>query len=284
MRRLSSFQLSVVLGVLLIVVGTSGPAYAQGYGLYEQGACMMGRAGAGVAAPCSDGSAIFFNPAGLALDTSAVASLGGTAISPRGTFTNDQTGRVSQLSNRTFFAPTVYAAAPWHRAVVGLGLFAPYGLTSEWPTTAEGRFAGYKSSVQSLWVQPTFAFRATDRVMIGVGLDITHTSVELKRRLDLSTLPIPGAGGLTFGLLGVPHGTDFADVSLTGSGLHAGAHLGFIAKANDKVSFGGRYLFRQTVSIDNGELTSLQVATGLRTPVPLPGVPAGTPIDLLHAS
>jgi len=39
---------------------------AQGFGIYEQGTCAMGRAGAGVAAPCSDGSAMFFNPAGLA--------------------------------------------------------------------------------------------------------------------------------------------------------------------------------------------------------------------------
>ncbi|MDE3156006.1 MAG: outer membrane protein transport protein [Acidobacteriota bacterium] len=262
----------------------AAPAAAQGYGLYEQGACMMARAGAGVAAPCSDGSAIFYNPAGLALDGRAEASLGGTAIAPRGTFTNDSTSRVSTLSPNTYFAPTIYAAMPWHRAVVGLGLFAPYGLTSEWPTTAEGRFVGYKSSVKSFYIQPTFAFRATDRVMFGVGLDITHMSVELNRRLDLSSLPIPGAGGLTFAALGVPQGTDFADLSLTGSGNHAGAHVGFLIKANKQWSFGGRYLFRQTVSVSNGELATRQIATGLRTPVPLPGVPAGTPIDALLAS
>src|SRR2546425_5997114 len=35
---------------------------AQGFGIYEQGTCSMGRAGTGVAAPCADGSAMFFNP------------------------------------------------------------------------------------------------------------------------------------------------------------------------------------------------------------------------------
>ena len=125
------------------------------------------------------------------------------------------------------------------RAVVGVGVFAPYGLTSDWPTTSEGRFLGYKSAIKSIYVQPTFAVRLNDQVSIGAGVDITHTSLELHRRVDLSTLPITGAGGLTFGALGVPAGTDFADVGLNGSGMRVGAHLGVLIKANDKVSFGG---------------------------------------------
>ena len=49
----------------------------------------MGRAGAGVAAPCNDGSSMFFNPAGLALDPkTTVVSAGFTAIAPRGQFTD----------------------------------------------------------------------------------------------------------------------------------------------------------------------------------------------------
>src|SRR2546430_1300833 len=53
---------------------------AQGFGIYEQGTCAMGRAGAGVAAPCSDGSAMFFNPAGLAGLTGGGGSGGGTRL------------------------------------------------------------------------------------------------------------------------------------------------------------------------------------------------------------
>ena len=52
---------------LCLVLAMSERAAAQGYGLYEQGACAMARAGAAVAAPCEDGSAIFFNPAAIAL-------------------------------------------------------------------------------------------------------------------------------------------------------------------------------------------------------------------------
>jgi long-chain fatty acid transport protein len=258
-------------------------ASAQGYGLYEQSTCMMGRAGAGVAAPCDDGSSMFFNPAGLAAEKTVVVSVGVTGIAPRGTFTNSTTARVSTLNSDTFAAPTVYAAAPVGGGVViGVGVFAPYGLTTDWPTTSEGRFLSYKSSVKSIYVQPTIAVRL-GHAMIGGGVDITHTSLELRRRLDLSSQPITGTP-LTFAALGVPRGTDFADVDLTGSGTHVGGHVGVLIDANDRVSVGGRYLFHQQVAFDSATFAATQISTGLALPVPLSaGLPAGTPIDRLVA-
>src|SRR5216117_4493889 len=62
---------------------------AQGFGIYEQGTCSMGRAGTGVAAPCADGSAMFFNPAGLAGLTGGHATIGVTLIDIQGSFTDD---------------------------------------------------------------------------------------------------------------------------------------------------------------------------------------------------
>jgi len=77
----------VMLAAGVSVLSLARVANAQGYGLYEQGTCQMGRAGAGVASPCDDGSAVFFNPAGLARTTAPVVSGGLTGIAPRGTFT-----------------------------------------------------------------------------------------------------------------------------------------------------------------------------------------------------
>jgi long-chain fatty acid transport protein len=54
------------------------------------------------------------------------------------------------------------------RAAFGVGLFAPYGLTTDWPTDSEGRFLGYKNVAES--VQPTLAWRVHGRVAIGAGL------------------------------------------------------------------------------------------------------------------
>ena len=286
MRYLQRARYFCFISILGLAFGAiASPAQAQGFGLFEQGACAMGRAGAGVAAPCNDGSSMFFNPAGLALDPKTIASAGITTIAPRGQFINATTGVMSPLNDNTYFAPSAYfATSLGTRAVVGLGVFAPYGLTTDWPVTSEGRFLGYKSSIRSLYVQPTIAARVNARVVVGAGLDITHTSLELRRRIDLSTLAITGGGGLTFGAIGVPKGTDFADVDLTGSGTHVGLHLGIIVKANDRVSVGARYLTRQRVAIDNGTIATAQIPTGLPLAVSLPGLPAGTPLDKIVAS
>jgi long-chain fatty acid transport protein len=288
MMTLNSARRSVLIiaGLVALWAGGVADARAQGYGLYEMSACMMGRTGAGVASPCNDGSAMFFNPAALSTDTSVISG-GDTPISPRGQFTNSGTNVVSPLSEQTYLPPSAYAAFPLNtRVVVGAGLFVPYGLGVEWPAaTSEGRFLGYKSQVRAFYVQPTVKVKVNDYLSIGGGIDITHITVELRRRVDLSSVPVTGAPpGVTFQTIGVPPGTDFADVALTGSGNSVGGHIGVLAKASDRLSFGARYLFRQHVNVDNGQVATTQIATNLTLRVPLGAtLPAGTPIDRIVA-
>src|SRR6195256_3572500 len=78
---------------------------AQGFGIYEQGTCAMGRAGTGVAAPCNDGSAIFFNPAGLAGLKGGRASIGFTLLDVQGGFTDDILERTTKLKDTLILIP-----------------------------------------------------------------------------------------------------------------------------------------------------------------------------------
>jgi long-chain fatty acid transport protein len=259
---------------------------AQGFGVYEQGACVMGRAGTGVAKPCADGSSIFFNPANIA-DTPDVLSLGGTLIAPRGTFTNDLTGIQSKLEDKYRPVPNIYLvksvnlAGTVNRISFGAGLFVPYGLTTEWPDTSEARFLGYRSDIRAIYVQPTVALQLSHRVSIGAGLDVNFAHVQLRQRVDLSTQL--AAPGITFAALGVATGTDFADANLDGNSTHLGFHVGLSAKVTDWLDIGARYLSRQSVSFDNAAVTIAQVPTNLAVPAALPGIPAGTPVDALVA-
>jgi long-chain fatty acid transport protein len=263
---------------------SASSVFAQGYGVYEQGACTAGRGGAAVAAPCADGSGVFYNPAGLAFESGIVLSGGGSIISPRGTFTNDVAGQTSRLEDRNYLAPAIYYRQNLStRAAFGVGLFAPYGLTTDWPTDSQGRFLGYKSLVEAVYVQPTVAFRLHERVAVGAGLDITYLHVQLRRRVDLSAQLLPGAANLTFASIGVPPGTDFADLDVTGNKTHVGFHAGVLVKPRERFSFGARFLSGQKVDVTDGELVTQQIQTGLVTRVPLPGIPAGTPIDSLIA-
>ncbi len=281
MRR---FQVWIAAGVLTAVLVMPRSVEAQGFSVNEHGSCAMGRGGTGVASPCTDGSAIFLNPAGLILaEGKGVASAGATMIRATGDFTNSTTGEVSSLVEETHPVPALFMAyGVSENATIGFGVFAPYGLAIEWPTTAEGRFLGYYSSVKGIYFQPTFGLKASDRISFGIGLDITSSEVELKQRVDLAEQE--AAPGVTFANLGVAYGTDFADVQLAGNDISTGFHLGAIAKITDKLSFGIRYLSKQTVNVDDGEATITQVATNLYLAPNNPlGLPAGTPVDALVA-
>lgn len=280
-------RVGLALGLALGALVLAQPAAAQGYAIYEQGTCAMGRGGTGVAsASCKDGSAMFLNPAGLAFLEKQTLSVGGTGIAPRNTFTSDATGQKTSMLNKVYPVPHAYYARPLGKSLVaGIGVFAPYGLTTEWPLSFEGRFLGYHSSIQGVYVQPTLAAKLGQRIAVGAGLDITRTSVELRQRLDLSPVPVPGAPpGITFGSLGIRPGTDFGNLTLTGNTFSVGGHFGIQVKLHERFRIGARYLIQQRANVDDGTAEIDQVSTGVVLANGNPfGVPAGTPLDSLLA-
>lgn len=280
MRQSVRFALSLLIGAPAVLG-------AQGFGIYELGACGMARAGTGVAAPCPDGSAIFFNPAGLAGLKGWHVSAGGTLIKALGNFTSDATGAKTDLDNPWIPIPSVYVAyGASPKLGVGVGLFAPYGLETRWPMSFDGRFTGYDNIIRNVYIQPSVAYQVTPWLSLGAGLDIVNGHVELNQRLDLSQQLIPLAGlppGTTFAQFGIAPGTDFANAHLEASHTKvSGAHFGGIIKVNDRLSFGARYLMHAKIDYA-GTATFTQVPTGIVVPTTVTvgpvTIPAGTPLD-----
>ena len=272
---------------LSLLIGAPAVLGAQGFGIYELGACGMARAGTGVAAPCPDGSAIFFNPAGLAGLKGWHVSAGGTLIKALGNFTSDASGAKTDLDNPWIPVPSVYVAyGASPKLGVGIGLFAPYGLETHWPTSFDGRFTGYDNIIRNVYIQPSVAYQVTPWLSLGAGVDIVNGHVELNQRLDLSQQVIPLAGlppGTTFARFGIAPGTDFANAHLEASHTKVtGAHFGGIIKVNDRLSFGGRYLMHAKIDYA-GTATFTQVPTGIIVPTTVTvgpvTIPAGTPLD-----
>ena len=276
----------------LLIAGFPALLSAQGFGIYEQNTCTMGRGGTAAAAPCPDGSAIFFNPAGLAGLAGGHVSAGVTLIRVKGGFTDDLFQQNTLLEDPLLPVPQVYVSyAVTPKLGVGIGFFAPYGLETKWPVTFDGAFAGYDNIIKTFYVQPTIAFQVTSKLKLGAGLDIVHGSVQLHQRLDLSQTPVPVAGlppGTTFGAFGIPYGTAFADADLAASKTSFGGHFGAILQVNDRWSVGAHYLMK--VKLDYaGTANFTQVNTGIVIPADLtvPGlgtIPAGTPLDAFLAS
>ena len=288
----------IAAGVLVALGLSASGAGAQGFSVYEHDICTMGRAGVGVASPCSGGSAIFFNPAGIVTGSGAWnVTAGVTMIPPRGSFTPDG-GTATDLVANNIPVPHFYVTRQMSpRWALGVGMTAAYGLTTEWPTTwtvpgppmdtlgFPGRFLSYKATIKALYFQPTVAVRLNPRIQVGVGFDIVRAAVDLYRRLDLSAIPVTGTPA-TFGTLpqtSVPLGTDFADMRMHGTGTSYGAHLGIIFRPTDYLSVGARYLMGVTIK-GSGYAGFTQIPTGRRLLGPLSAtLPTGTPIDAIIA-
>jgi len=287
--RTSSF---LILLAIIVCCGLAPNAVqAQGFSVYEQGTCTMAQAGAAVAHPCGDASAIFFNPAGLLQTDGLTISGGATTILARGRFTSDYTRSETELQNDPVFAPHVYGA--WRatsRLVVGLGAYVPYGLETKWPANWEGAFEGYDNGLRSIYVQPTVAYQVTDRIRVGAGPILGIGSVTLNQRLDASQQRIRGrntpddpSDDVYFGAVGIPFHTAFADVSLDASGAVGwGAHVGLSVQVAEWLDVGARFMSPITFNYE-GEATFEKVSTGLQLPPnnPITGQP--NPLDLLLA-
>ena len=273
--------LSLALFALLIPVR---PLAAQGLSVYTHSACMLARGGAGVAGPCSDGSAVFYSPAALALQTGAV-SAGIIAIQTESEFTFDAGGGTFESTQPLAWVPHGWASVrPGPRLALALGVYAPYGLKTEWPLDFEGRFVGYDNELRGIYIQPTVAYQIVPgRFSLGAGVAIVSGSVEINQRLDLAETLIPGTD-VTFAALGVPRGTDFADLRLEGDAWTATFHLGAHVRANERLEFGIRYLHTADLDVDDGTADFTQIETGIPLPPGNPfGLPAGTPIDVVLA-
>jgi len=260
-------------------------ARAQGFSVYEHDACIMARGAAGVADPCSGGSAVFFNPAAI-LGSGTRFNLEGnlTLIAPTGSYTDSASRAVTKLKNDVFPVPAgylTYQLSP--RVALGFGMYAPYGLTTDWPTDSPGRYLAYKTSIASLYFQPTIAFAVTPKFQIGGGPVYVHSSAQVHRRVDASTTDIPGTP-LTLASLGVPTGTDFADADFDVSGNGWGYHVGVLFKPTDRLSIGARYLSQVKINY-TGTASFTPVATGITLAAGNPfGVPGGTPLDAILAA
>lgn len=278
MRRIFiSLAAAVGLGAAAV------PLAAQGFAVSEHGSCQMARGGAGVASPCPDGSAIFFNPAGIVGMRGWTISAGVTGIAASGNFTSDATRTVTDLKNSIIPVPHVYIVDGINdKVAAGIGLFMPYGLSTKWDSTSVARYVGYDNSIYTFYIQPTIAVRPDPTISIGAGVDIVHGTVSLAQRLDLSTFgPAPG---VTFGMLGISPGTDFASAKLSGNGTTVGAHVGVIARPTPWLNIGATYMTRAKVNY-SGTVTFNQIATGIILPPDNPvslalGLPATQPLPL----
>ncbi|HEV7993339.1 MAG TPA: outer membrane protein transport protein [Gemmatimonadaceae bacterium] len=281
LHRASRFALSLSL------LGLPAAAGAQAFGLNEIGSCALARAFATTGSPCEDGSSIYWNPGAMPRARGLTALAGAAVIKIDGDFTRDTTFQRYNADVPTAVVPHLFLNyRTGSRIALGLGVYVPYGLTSQWGEDFPGRFSAKKASLQTIYVQPNIAFQISDGWSIGAGPVIGHSTVELIQGADLSALPTstttPNAP--TFGQLGIAKRTEFARAQLKGSAMAYGVNVGLHGRITPNWEMGARFLSSLYFKYDDADATFEQRSTGLTLAANNPlGAPAGTPVDALLA-
>lgn len=214
------------------VFAFGGQAQAGGFNIYEMGARATALGGA-FTATADDGSAMFFNPAGIAWfeegwHVSANLSLikpGQKYARPDGLvgYPGDAT---SESADALFTPGGLYAS---YRAneewAFGFGVFTPFGLGVEWdsPDTFAGRSLATNSQIEGFYISPMVTWRPDPTFAVSVGGHAAITRLTLERIV---------VGGTDLE-------TNLADFELEGT-----SEIGFapafaaMFRPNDRVSFG----------------------------------------------
>jgi long-chain fatty acid transport protein len=171
------------------------------------------------------------------------------------------------------------------RVAAGLGVYVPYGLTSQWRGDFPGRFLALRASLATIYVQPTLALDVIpNRLSIGGGPIFGHSNVELFQAVDLSQQLLPGSTTLRFSNAGIPAGTEFARANLKGDANAWGAQFGGQLKLTNTLDVGVRWLWALYFEYDDAEATFTQTMTRIVLPAgSLPGQTTALPIDALLA-
>ncbi|MDE3057764.1 MAG: porin [Bacteroidota bacterium] len=206
-------------------------AIAGGEQINEHGARATGMGGA-FAAQSSDASAIYFNPAGLAFQP-GIRLLGGTTlIFPSSSYTDPapsttKTNMVSQV----FYPSNLYGTYSINdKLVIGLGIFNPFGLGTEWPSHWPGRYLAIKADIQTFFFNPSVGYKINDQLSVGIGVSYVYSSVSLSQ----ATLTFTDSTERSIS------STDGA-VKLSGNGSGFNFDAGLLYKPFAKMSLGASY-------------------------------------------
>ncbi|HKK90553.1 MAG TPA: outer membrane protein transport protein, partial [Desulfobacteraceae bacterium] len=174
------------LSFLLVIFFASADLHASGFAVFSQGAASFGRAGASIAHLDSP-SAVFYNPALISKLDGTQVELGTTAVRLVFEQTSDSTGETATTESDLFFPSTLYATHGVSETIsVGLGIFSPFGLATQWGNTWEGRYLATDSELSTVCINPVLSVAVTPNLSIAGGVNYLDLDTSLENNINLS--------------------------------------------------------------------------------------------------
>ncbi len=235
-------------------------ALAGGFSLFGEGnGRNAGDFGAGVAAEAVDASSIYYNPAMLVKIKNKQAVAGGTAIFARSRFTGTSTwwnaaapgvphteSANNSSGDQNALVPAGYFAARLNeRTVVGIGMYAPFGLATDWGEFTATRYAATRTELKLVNIAPALGSQITDKLSIGMSLDVQFAEVDFN------------------GVAGSPTTNLALDSTLKNHGrsMGLGAHVGVFYQSDNHTHWGLNYQSRVRHRFSGTSVMSGPIAT-----------------------
>ncbi|MEX2260643.1 MAG: outer membrane protein transport protein [Bryobacteraceae bacterium] len=183
------------------MLAPSTPVWASAFSISELGARAAGM-GTAFTSVADDGSAIFYNPAGIAFQNQTLLEMDNLVVvglfrfvpssTPAGTVVPEK-GYHGSVKPKFIPVASLYAVKPISpKWTFGFGAYTPFGLAANFTNFNDGdpkegkyvgRFAGTRAKLESYWIQPTLAYRVTPNSSIALGIAIVHTHLFIEQSI-----------------------------------------------------------------------------------------------------
>jgi long-chain fatty acid transport protein len=221
----------------LAVALASTQIFASGFAINEQSISGMGTGFAGRSSAADDASTIFGNPAGMSrLKREQVT--GGVALLDAHTDISHASSRPNSGSNDGDMVPLVAVPMGYYVKPIddhwafGIGMYAPFGLVTDYEKGFAGRYFGSKSDVKVMTLQPTVSYAFNDKVSIGFGPTINRIEGTLESNLSITQAAPDGK------------------VKIKGDDTALGYNIGVLVQATDSTRVGLTYHSKVKYKLD----------------------------------
>lgn len=240
------------------VAALSGSAHAAGFGIIEQSVTGLGNAFAGGSSAATDASTIYFNPAGLTYLSGPQAVLAMHVIDPNAKFKDQGSTHVTtaplDVNNEDggdpgpiSLVPNFYYSRPINQQwTFGIGMSAPFGLTTDYDNGWVGRYHALKSELKTVNINPSLAYKASDKLSLGFGISAQYIDATLTKAADFGTI-------FAATMAVAPQAAD-GESKVEGDDWSFGYNLGLMWQATPQTRIGLAYRSRIKHKLE-GELT-----------------------------
>ena len=223
------FRPPVPILVAVLLASPAGNTLASGFRLPDQDAFATAR-GEAFAATADNPSAIYYNPAGITQLSGQQLRAGVYGIKLNVSYENPKGDRFNNEKELQAVPQLFYTySAEKLPLSFGLGIYSPYGLSSQWSEDTGFRTIATQGRLTYFTANPVVAWKINEEWSIAGGMTVNYADTDLQRGVAL-----PGPG----------YGDNF---QFNGNGVGLGFNAGLLWKPIPQLQFGINYRSATTV-------------------------------------